>query len=101
MSLLGKVWKRACGPHTSVSSNVRMRGRACPEAWVSPVPERVSPKVEANRHKSQLSRSVEAGWKRGRNARTPTLFKPGSFQEAGTVMVFLPEGVRSTVDDVS
>ncbi len=39
--------------------------------------------------------------KRGRNARTPTLFKPGSFQEAGTVMVFLPEGVRSTVDDVS
>jgi hypothetical protein len=45
-----------------------------------PTPERVGPKVEAKPHKSQLSRSVEAGWKRGRNARTPALFKPGSFQ---------------------
>jgi hypothetical protein len=66
----GWAGRRACGSHTSVSSNARMRGSTCPEAWAPPVPERVGPKVEANRHKSQLSSSDEAGWKRGRNART-------------------------------
>ena len=74
----GKVRRRACGSHTSVSNNVRMRGRACPEAWVMPVPERVGPKVKANPHQSQLSRSVEEDWKRGRNVRTPAALARGA-----------------------
>jgi len=34
---------------------------------VYPTPARVCPKVKANPHQSQLSRSVEEDWKRGRN----------------------------------
>jgi len=77
------VRRRACGSHTSVSNNVRMRGRACPEAWVMPVPERVGPKVEVNRHQSQLSSSDEEGWKRGRNIRTPAHLCRGALRIAG------------------
>jgi hypothetical protein len=57
-----------------------MRGRACPEAWASPVPERVGPKVEANPHQSQLSRSGEEDWKRGRNVRTPAALARGALR---------------------
>jgi hypothetical protein len=77
----GWAGRRACGSHTSVSNNVRMRGRFCPEAWVMPVPERVGPKVKANPHQSQLSRSVEEDWKRGRNVRTPAALARGALRE--------------------
>ncbi len=76
----GWAGRRACGSHTSVSNNVRMRGRFCPEAWAMPVPERVGPKVKANPHQSQLSRSVEEDWKRGRNVRTPAALARGALR---------------------
>src|SRR5258708_8323311 len=79
MSFPGKVRRRACGQHTSAICNARMRGRSCPEAWVFLVPERVCPKVEANPHKSQLSRSGEEDWKRGRTVRTPAAWARGAF----------------------
>src|SRR5258707_13429212 len=79
MSFPGKVRRRACGQHTSESKNARKRGRSCPEAWVFLVPERVCPKVEANPHKSQLSRSGEEDWKRGRTVRTPAAWARGAF----------------------
>jgi hypothetical protein len=65
-----KVRRRAWWQHTSERKNARKRGRSCPEAWVFLVPERVCPKVEANPHQSQLARSGEQVWKRGRNVRT-------------------------------
>ena len=76
----GKVRKRACGPHTSECNNARMRGSPCPEAWALLVPERVDPKVRTKPHKSQLSPSREASWKRGSTARNPRDFSPGSHQ---------------------
>jgi hypothetical protein len=65
-----KVRKCACGPGTNGSSNVRMRGRPCPEVWSSPVSEHVGFKVCVNPHQSRLFSLVEDGRKRGRNART-------------------------------
>jgi hypothetical protein len=79
-SFPGKVRKRACGQHTSEYTNARMRGTSCPEALAVPEPERVCLEVEANPHKSLLSSSDEASWKRGRNARTP-LFEPGELSD--------------------
>src|SRR5258708_13805437 len=79
MSFPGKVRRRACGQHTSESKNARKRGRSCPEAWVFLVPERVCPKVEANPHKSKLSRSGEEDWKRGGAVRTPAAWARGEF----------------------
>src|SRR5260221_12050722 len=80
-SFPGRVRKRACGPHTSVCNNARMRGNPCPKALAVPEPERVGPKVEANPHKSLLASSDEGSWKRGRNARTPR-FYPGELSYA-------------------
>src|SRR5260221_142174 len=102
MSFPGKVRRRACGQHTSESKNVRMRGRSCPKAWVFPVPERVCPKVEANPHKSQLSRSVEEGWKRGRNARTPAHVCRGAFSRCAPricVLLLLAHRVHPVLID--
>src|SRR5712691_1779137 len=79
MSFPGKVRRRACGQHTSAPKNVRMRGKSCPKAWVSPEPERVCPKVGAKPHKScfsspgRKSRSVEAP------LRTPRALAGGVF----------------------
>ena len=64
----GRVRRRAFGLHKSVCCNVRMKGRSCPEAWALLVPERVIPKVCANRHQSPSSSSDEGDWKRGTNA---------------------------------
>src|SRR5260370_37744549 len=61
-------------------SNGRMRGSACPEAWVCPVPEPVGLKVWANPHQSQPSCSRRAGWKRGRTAQNSPRFSRGSLQ---------------------
>jgi len=77
---LTELRRRACGPHTSESSNAREKGRSCPKAWVFPVPECVGLKVSANPHKSPSSSSDEEGWKRGRNAQNPRGFSPGSRQ---------------------
>src|SRR5712691_2520725 len=33
----GKVRRRVCRPHMSESSNLRMRGSPCPEAWALPM----------------------------------------------------------------
>src|SRR5260370_16243234 len=79
MSVAGKMRRRACGKPASESKNARKRGRSCPEAWVFLVPERVCPKVEANPHKSQLSRSGEEDWKRGGAVRTPAAWARGAF----------------------
>src|SRR5258708_36007872 len=57
-----------------------MRGRSCPKAWVSLVPERVCPKVGANRHKSPSSSSDEGDGKRGTNAQNPPRLSRGSLQ---------------------
>jgi hypothetical protein len=80
MSFPGKVRRRACGQHTSECKNARMRGRRCPKAWVSLVPERVCPKVGANRHKSPSSSSDEGNGKRGTNAQNPPRLSRGSLQ---------------------
>jgi hypothetical protein len=83
---LKKQWHLAgrrlhCGPHTSECNNVRMRGNSCPEALAVLEPERVGPEVEANPHKSLLSSSDEASWKRGRNARTPRVLTGGALRD--------------------
>jgi len=82
MSLAGKVRRRACGQHTSEPCNVRMRGRSCPKALVSPEPERVCPKVGAKPHKSCFSSQegkVEA-WKRRSE---PPVLEPGESSVCG------------------
>jgi hypothetical protein len=55
----------------------RVRGRSCPEAWASPVPERVCPKVRAKRHKSCFFSPAKGKWKRGSTARNPLCAEPG------------------------
>ena len=52
----------ACGDATAEQqerppSNVRMRGRSCPNVWVFPVPERVCPNVLATPGKRLASRA--------------------------------------------
>src|SRR5713101_5374972 len=90
---IGKVpgWagRRACGQHTSECKNARMRGRRCPKALVSPEPERVCPKVCANRNKSRSCSSREEGWKRGWNAQNPLCFSQGSIQQSPTSLPFI------------
>src|SRR5260370_33888339 len=81
MSFPGKVRRRACGQHTSEHKNARMRGRSCPEAWASPVPERVCPKVRAKPHKSCFFSPTEGRWKRGNTAQNPPGFSRGSLQD--------------------
>jgi hypothetical protein len=76
----GKVRRRACEQHMSEFTNVQMRGRPCPKAWASPMPERVCSKVRANPHKSPSCSSREEDWKRGRNAWNPLCFSQGSHQ---------------------
>jgi hypothetical protein len=52
-----------------------------------PTPERVGPKVRTKPHKSQLSSSREASWKRGSTARNSCDFSPGSPQLSWSVFV--------------
>ena len=58
----------------------RLRGRSCPEAWASPVPERVCPKIRAKPHQSCFFSSGEGKWKRGSTAQNPPRFSRGSRQ---------------------
>jgi hypothetical protein len=57
-----------------------MRGRSCPEAWASLVPERVCPKVGAKPHQSCFSSLAEGRWKRGSAAQNPPYFSRRSRQ---------------------